>query len=262
MNDYYRDIKNIELAPDIPKTVEGLRDFFKVQLDCPLPIRYGEKYHYLNEHFIWLWKNIAWEHSIDVEAKHIYWDDESRDIELDEDRDYELRPLAISLATWIEKARAEFKEICKPILATVANSEVYEKHFLRNSLSQEEIKRLAIRNNVSYLLPEINEQTIEQILQKAVAELFQEVILLKVIRFSVILNKAIGVTNRGEITNFMMIDINGNSGVVHAYPCSEFEANNNIKEVVRNKEDELDYDSFFHDEREDKVIKLQVIVNI
>lgn len=259
---YYRDFKEISIAPELPDNEQGLRDFFKKHLDCPLPIRDGEKYNYLREYFIWLWKDIAREYSKDVEAKHIYWDDDECDFQLDEDRDYELRPLANNLITWIEDAREDFLYACSPVLTTIADSKTYEKHFLRMPLTIDQISKLAIKKDVSFLLPEISVSNIEDILNKAVAEVFQEIIRLKEVRISIKLDKNIGLTNKGELTNYMMIDISSNSGISHAYPCSEYEANNNIPILVRDKEDHLDYDSFFDEKFSDTIIKFPLSITI
>ncbi len=43
----YRNKKKVEESIDVPNNYDQLVELIKLELDCPLPIREGEKYHKL-----------------------------------------------------------------------------------------------------------------------------------------------------------------------------------------------------------------------
>lgn len=262
----YRIIKTIEKEPDIeiPDDEEGLRDFFKKYLDCPLPIREGEKYHHLKFHLLKLWRRIAWKYDVNHEAKHIYDEDEDRDFELDEDMAYEMKPLAVNLAMWIDKARNEFLDICKSITEVVGNRKAYDKHYLNSKMSIDEIRRLAIETKESYLLPHITHEIISDILLQATQFFFQEIISEDKIRFCVRCNMDIGITDKGIITRLMLVEIDlkgKHKKNVHAYPCSEQEALMKVKTLYRKREDEIDFDPW-DNENGDEELPIKLICDV
>jgi hypothetical protein len=256
MLENYRAKKKTELAPEVPDTVEELREFIKDKLDYPLPIREGQKYHHLNEYMIKLWKSIAWSYALNKEAKYIYCDDEDRDFELDEDMYIELKPDAINLATWVEDARAEFLDACRPITALVADRSVYDKHYLYKQIKDiAELKRLAKSENESFFLTEITPDVVEGIILESTQHFFPEIISERRIKYYVKCNKVIGVSKSGGETCYLRIDTDGRTGIAHAYPCDEQEALQ-ANTLLRPKKDEIDFDCDIENPNEEREIKL------
>ncbi len=264
----YRRKKTIDKEPEfkIPKDEEELRVFIKEQLNCPLPIRENEKFEDLKLHLLWLWKRVVKSQfkSRDNEFIHIYLDDEERDFQLSEDTYEEMNPIAVNLITWIDEAKKEFMEKCKALNAIVADSSVYDKHYLNRVMSNEEIIKLAKSNNISYFLSEINHEIIAKILLKAIENIFQELVSTDKIRFCARCNIPIGVTDNGIITNLMLVEVYQKvkgTATAHAYPCGEQEALMKTKVLYRKKSDEIDFDMWF-DDKEDKLIPIELFFEI
>jgi len=217
----------------IPSSDKELRSYIKTQLVCPLPIEDGDKYQMFKEELVCLWEEVCWKHSVDDEAKHIYLDNEVRDLELEEDNLFELRPIAINIATWIKDAKKEFHAATRPIQALVAGPSVYGKHYLYKSLKLKEIKKLARKNDCSYFFSNLTSEIISKMFFTSVKKNFLEVISIQNIRYAVECGYSIGVTNTGDETEFLMIEINSSSLIAHAYPCSRDEAINKVKTVVK-----------------------------
>ena len=156
----FRNKKTAVIIPETPTNEDELRNYLKLKLDCPLPIREGEKYCRLKPQLFKMWKEFACNKQINFEAGYIFDDDEERDFQLSEDGYDELKPAAISLSTWIDKAREDFITKCKPITVVVADSSVYAKHYLQKNISQDDICKLAKANNISYFLPRVTVETI------------------------------------------------------------------------------------------------------
>lgn len=225
---------------------EQLRNYFKEHLDCPLPVRPGERYHLLQDELIWLWKDVCSIHEIDVEAKYIFDDDEERDFQLEEDDFEELKPLAITLSYWIEQAKKDFSERAKSITSMMADSSIYEKHFPHRKMTVTDLKKLAIRKSAGYFYHDISVMELDDILIKTIKPFFKQIILSETIRYGVRCNKQMGVTDEGDESQYILIEINKSSAVSHAYPCSEEKAKScqTLKEKIG--------DQIFYDEDEDE----------
>jgi hypothetical protein len=203
---------------------EQLRDYFKASLDCPLPIRSSQRYHLLQDELIWLWKDVCYKHERDVETKYIFDDDDERDFQLSEDDFDELKPLAISLSYWIEDAKNEFLERAKPITAVMANSDIYKKHFPNRKMFIEDLIKLAIQNEAGYFYYDISVMELDDIMIKSIKPFFKQIIDKETIRYGVKCLKKMGVTDIGEESEFLLVEINKSSAIAHAYPCSEEKA--------------------------------------
>jgi hypothetical protein len=203
---------------------EQLRDYFKLNLDCPLPIRPSQRYHLLQDELIWLWKVVCHKHERNVEAKYIFDDDDERDFQLSEDDFDELKPLAISLSYWIEDAKTEFLERAKPITAVMANSDIYKKHLPNRKMSIADLIKLAIRMEAGYFYHDISVMELDDILIKSIKPFFKQIIDNETIRYGVKCLKKMGVTDMGEESEFLLVEINRSSAIAHAYPCSEVKA--------------------------------------
>lgn len=245
----------MSVNPDRNQHVLGLneaelRDYFKKELDCPLEIRPGQRYHLLLEELIWLWKDTCGNYEMDCEAKHIYDDDDERDFQLSEDDYDELRPLAISLSTWIEDAKAHYIDRVKPITVVMADSKVYAKHFPHKKMTIPDLKLLAIQKRAGYFFPNISVMELDAIMIKSMKPLFKQIIEKDNIRYGVKYHKKIGVTVTGEETEYLIVEINKSSGTAHCYPCSEQKARSlpKFREILG---DQLWYDGD-QDERSPK----------
>lgn len=233
---------------------EQLRNYFKLQLDCPLPVRPGERYHLLQDELIWLWKDVCSKHERDVEAKYIFDDDEERDFQLDEDNFDELKPLAISLSYWIEEAKSDFLKCAKSITSMMADSSIYEKHFPYKKMTVTDLKKLALQKSAGYFYDYISVMELDDILIKTIKPFFKQIIVSETIRYGVRCNKQMGVTDEGDESQYILIEINKSSAVSHAYPCSEEKAKScqtlrekigdqlfyNEQEYGRNPEEEIE----------------------
>ncbi len=256
--DDYRKNKTLIIAADVPDTHEGVVEFIKRELDCPLPIREGEPFDDLKYKLLGLWKEIVRNHSIDIEWHHIYDDDDYRDFELDEDSFEELHPLAVNIQTWINEARAKFLAKVRPITPTVADATIYPKHILKKNISVDEIKKVAVKEDASYLFNEITPNVISKIIHKSAITLFEPIVNLEKIRFSVSCSKEIGVTNTGQITNYLMVEIDCIQAIAHAYPCSIQEAKNNVATYPMKSAAKYDY--YYLDEEEDPDLELNLLL--
>ncbi|MBL7868347.1 MAG: hypothetical protein JNM71_10025 [Flavobacterium lindanitolerans] len=203
---------------------EQLRDYFKVHLDCPLPIKPGERYYLLQEELLELWKNVCGIHERDVETKYIFDDDDERDFQLSEDGYNELKPLAINLSYWIEQAKNEFLDRSKSITSIMANSNIYKKHFPHKKMDINDLKKLAIKKDAGYFFHNISSMELDNILIKTIKPFFKQIIESETIRYGVKCNKQMGVTDKGNSSQYILIEINKSSAISHAYPCSEEKA--------------------------------------
>jgi hypothetical protein len=243
----------MELKDDqLPEDFELLVQYIKDKLQCPLPIKENERYYPLRYKMVGLWRKIAKEFSVDREWYYIHEEDDEQDFELREELITELQPIAININYWINEARKKFLDMTKPIQCIVADEKVYAKHLLRKPTSTEKIIKLCLRTKTSFLFAEITGQMIQDILLYAGEQYFEGIVYKRNLRISALCNRLVGVTDRGEITKYLLIDIDGDNAIAHAYPCSYFEATNNIKEYEIRERDKFDYFYLNDDDENDE----------
>ncbi|RYE37658.1 MAG: hypothetical protein EOP48_28345 [Sphingobacteriales bacterium] len=249
------DIRDTQIKALVPEDFEALIQHIKDELKCPLPIKENEEYFSLRYKLVGLWRKIARELSVDREWFYIYEEVDEQDLELHEELFTELYPIAINIHYWINQARAQFLQATKPIQCVVADTKVYAKHLLRRPLSTKEIIKLCRSKKASFLFTEMTGQVIREILLYATEKHFEGILDVRNLRLSVVCNRNVGVTDKGEITNCLMIDIDGDNSLAHAYPCSFFEATNNVKEYKIRESDRFDHFYLSDDDSEDEVLK-------
>lgn len=229
MNDY-RDEKPIELAPVIPNTHTGLVDWIRRELKCPLPVENGEKYYSLRDKLIVLWKKVVRENSVDDEWIHIYHDAEEFEFQVNEDSVYELDKIVRNAIPRIGQMQEEFLNLTAVLQMRIAEKDDYAKHFPRKkSISKKDIIALAKKLKTSFLFPEIDLDDLEKIFLDSAYKLLEPLVSKNDIRYSVVCDKDVGVTDKGVVTRCLFFDISWSGKIIHAYPCSDDEAINNVK---------------------------------
>lgn len=240
---------------------EQLREYFKKELDCPLPVREDERYAILKDEIIWLWKKICSTKERSYEAQYICYDDEERDFQLEEDGYDELKAFAINLCQWIDEAKVEFLDSVKPITSIMADNKIYKKHLPQKKMSLDELKRIAKNQDAGYFYDSIKIIDLDGILLQSMKHFFQEIINSEKIRYGVKCKEKMGVSNLGYETEFILIEINKSSSTSHAYPCEEVKAKG-IKPLIRKVKDEIDYDVCFDDRNPESEIVIELYVEL
>lgn len=253
------DYKKTEIAKDIPDTFDELVNFIVHHLKCPLDIRTDGEYKGIDLKLYYLWYDIVNSFSIDKEIAFVRGEENNiKDYIFDNELEViDMRPSACNIVKWIEKAKKIFSEKTK-VFEAIGVDEKYKKHILRGKMSLSEANKLAKKEGNSYFLSEIGSKEIKEIILSVSHELFEPMINLTKIRFSVECNKNIGVTDKGEVTNYMFVEIySGNSEAYsHAYPCSYEEAMNKIGTYEMKVADLIDYDEFEEEKPNELVIKV------
>lgn len=240
---------------------EQLRDYFRKELDCPLPIRENERYSILKDELLWLWKKICYAKERSYEAQYIFYDDEERDFQLEEDDYEELKPLAINLCQWIDDAKEEFLKSVKSITSIMADSNIYEKHLPRKKMSLGELQKLAKNHNAGYFYDTIKISDLDRILLESMKPIFQEILKTETIRYGIKCKERMGVSQLGNETEFILIEINKSSSTSHAYPCEEAKAKS-FNSMIRKVKEEIDYDSSFDDRDPEEELEIELFVEL
>jgi hypothetical protein len=176
------------------------------------------------------------------EWHYIYEEEDEAVLEVYDDMFDELERVVYNAVVTVPRAREHFLELTKPVQFTITDRSTYPKHLLRSSGNTvDEIISVAVKNNVSFLFPEKTEDVQRKLVLKCYEELLEPIIENQNIRFSVICDKNMGVTNKGVISNSLLVDVSGNSRLVHCYPCSNDEALNNVKSMKLKYRDLYDF---------------------
>lgn len=242
--------KNIKLAPEIPDGVEGLVHYIKEKIDCPLPIR--GKYEFIRNELTWFWIQTVDKYRVDDEDLYVFYDDDLRDEEMSEKLKIELRPVAINLTTWIDKAKEDYLDKMGVLETKIADKEDYPKHFL--SLSKDKIKKRS-KNGISLLYPNINVDVQQRMLKYLFKNFIYEIVNSENLRSVIKWGSPVGAVN-GEETNYLFLELNRSSKLAHAYPCTEKEAFEKKIILKRDSAKELDYDEYFDGPSEEKEMDL------
>lgn len=208
------------------KTEREFKDFILTNLECPIDCKDGSNLKIIAQELIELWKNVCSKYSIAREEDFIREHYETEPgLFQSEDLD-EFKRVSLNLVRWIDEAKKDYLDITKIFNSQMASSKDYPKHYLQNKIDQNAIIKLAIKNNISYFFPEIDENYLQLILLDSFTEYFNLILKSENLRFGVKVAKDIGISKTGTITKFMLFEINKSAQIAHAYPCDANEISN------------------------------------
>lgn len=202
---------------------EDYKNFIKINLECPLPCRVGEPYHFIQEELVELWISYCRDYSTAQEEEFIRKPDEEEAFLFNIEDCDEFKRVSINLTGWIEKAKKKFLERTDILNSTMASSEVYKKHLISRNVSLEEIVKKAKQDKVSYLFSDVTVELLNSLLKESYKTYFKLVIASDTIRYGVKVKNTAGVSSSGNESCWMLFEINRSSKVAHAYPCDSFE---------------------------------------
>lgn len=185
-----------------------------------------------------LWKSMCRKFMIDNEYQYIYFDyyHSYENQEPWEDRIEEVRRARKNAELWIESARKEFQEFCKPLFSIVADRKTYGKHYPRFKESEDSMRNRS--NKDAILLPEYSHELQSTLLTKLIEHFFPIILTNKDVVLIVEREKLTGFSE-GKDSTRLVCKINSTTSLAHFYPFHD----NEFYKYDKEYKDYLWYDS-------------------
>lgn len=210
---------NIQVSDNFPTSVDGIKEYIRDLVKCPVPCEYDDQFAHLSERLYKYWKEVSESFQIDLEANYIGDElQESLQLEIDDDYEY-LRSNLINILRWIDMARNKFINDVGFIHTVVASDAEYAKHFPLKKIPKSEIHDFTMRSKVSLLYPGINKQNLGWVLSDVIEDHFDQILHSgkHKVRFVIDCINAVG-SSCGEETSFLYVEIHKDNKIAHCYP--------------------------------------------